>query len=290
MDQSAAFAGGEALDLNLNDVGSFVTLNVTGGDAFYETVNVHSLTGDNHLVLGTNAETIATINVDGDQDLRICGDALNQDTLPTFNASAATGDVTAIFEGPNDGGVDVTGGDGNDNFWFLVTEEDQDEGETTFTADDSVDGGGGDNTLTLQAFEGALLGAGVGANITNITTIVHSSDFDPCIFFGDDCSFNPMQGDLTVDMAESGDATVLELAGFYGDFGLSFATDVDVTNLENGDRVIFSGIDIGVLTLEHVNAAGTFNLVMAQDPCVENFADDPVNHLSRPWTRTEERF
>ena len=72
---------------------------------------------------------------------------------------------------------------------------------------------------------------------------------------------------------------MLDLAGFYGDFGLSFATDVDVTNLENGDTVIFSGIDIGMLTLEHVNAAGTFNLVMAQDPCVENFADDPVTHL-----------
>ena len=125
--ESSAFAGGEALDLNLggNGVGSFVTLNVTGGDDFYETVNVHSLGGDNHVDLGTNAETIATINVDGAENLRICGDALNQDTLTTFDASAATGDVTAIFEGANDGGVDVIGGDGNDNFWFLVTDDDK---------------------------------------------------------------------------------------------------------------------------------------------------------------------
>ena len=76
----------------------------------------------NHVDLGTNAETIATINVDGAENLRICGDALNQDTLTTFDASAATGDVTAIFEGANDGAVDVIGGDGNDNFWFLVTD------------------------------------------------------------------------------------------------------------------------------------------------------------------------
>ena len=55
--------------------------------------------------------------------------------------------------------------------------------------------------------------------------------------------------------------------------------DVDVTNLENGDTVIFSGIDIGTLTLEHVSGAGTFNLVMAQDPCVENFFGEPVTHL-----------
>ena len=53
--------------------------------------------------------------------------ALNQDTLTTFDASAATGDVTAFFEGPNEGGVAVTGGDGNDNFWFLVTDEDQEK-------------------------------------------------------------------------------------------------------------------------------------------------------------------
>ena len=41
--KSAAFAGGEALDLNANGVGVEVDLEVTGGDAFYETVNVHSL-------------------------------------------------------------------------------------------------------------------------------------------------------------------------------------------------------------------------------------------------------
>ena len=190
--ESAAFAGGEVLDLNLNGVGTFVDLNVTGGGNFYETVNVHGLAGANHVDLDTNADTIATINADGDQDLRICGTALDQDTLTTFDASTVTGDVTAIFEGENDGGVTAIGGAGNDNFWFLVTDPDQAAGETTFTTDDTVDGGGGDNTLSLQAFEGALLGAGVGANITNINTIVHSTDFDPCFFFGDNCFFNPM--------------------------------------------------------------------------------------------------
>ena len=145
-------------------------------------------------------------------------------------------------------------------------------GETTFTTDDTVDGGGGDNTLSLQAFEGALLGAGVGANITNINTIVHSTDFDPCFFFGDDCFFNPMQGDLTVDMAELGSATVLDLAGWYNNF------DVDVTNLENTDRVIYSGEDLGVLTLDNPSATGIYNLTMAQDPCVaEQFG--PIDHV-----------
>ena len=133
----------------------------------------------------------------------------------------------------------------------------------------------GNNTLVLQAFEGALLGPGVGDdNITNITRITHSTDFDPCFFFGDNCVFNPMQDDLTVDMARSGSATELELAGGVWepfDFGLGTAVDVDVTNLENDDTVIFSGTHINILTLDHVSGGGTFNLVMAQDPCVENF-------------------
>ena len=39
-------------------------------------------------------------------------------------------------------------------------------------------------------------------------------------------------------MAESGSATVLDLAGGYNSF------DVDVTNLENTDTVIYSGVDL----------------------------------------------
>ena len=247
-------------------------------------------TDSNHVFLDTNAETIATINADGDQALRICGDALNQDTLTTFDASTATGDVTAFFEGPNEGGVAVTGGDGNDNFYFLVTVLIQDEGETTFTTDDTVDGGDGDNTLTLQAFEGALLGAGVGANITNIDTIVHTTKVDPCEFFGDNCFFNPMQDDLTVDMSESGSATVLDLNGAYEDHNVS------VTGLENTDTVIYSGLgdpfdffpggDFGLeqLTLAESCPTGTINLLMAQDPCVQPFVEnffgitDPYTH------------
>ena len=73
---------------------------------------------------------------------------------------------------------------------------------------------------------------------------------------------------------------MLDLAGAMGILSTWVsAVDVDVTNLENGDTVIFSGTHIGVLTLEHVSGAGTFNLVMAQDPCVEDFFGDPITHL-----------
>ena len=207
--ESSALTGAELLDINLGGVGTTVDVNVTGGANTYGTINVSSETGPNHIDLDA---VVPTVTVDGDQNLEICGDALNQDSLTTFDASAATGNVTAFFGGPAGAtpvfGVTAIGGSANDNFTFLTPDEEN--GTTTFTADDSVDGGGGDNKLTLQAFEGALLGAGVGPNIVNIQTIVHTTFENDCF---DDCNYNDMDGNLTVDMANSGSANILELQG-----------------------------------------------------------------------------
>ena len=183
-------------------IGATVDLNVTGGANFYEAVNVTSQGPDaNHLDLDTNADTIATVTVLGEGDLEICGDALNQDTLTTFDstASVAGQSITAFFEGPNAGDVTANGGAGDENFTFVTF--DDETGETTFTDTDAVDGGGGDNRLTLQAFEGALLGAGVGPNIVNIQTIVHTSFENDCF---DDCNYEEIDANITVDMAQLG--------------------------------------------------------------------------------------
>src|SRR4030095_11960105 len=100
--------------------------------SFYETVNVGSFEGPNHLDLDTNADTIATVNILGDQDLDICGSWLNQDTLTTFDstASVAGQSITAFFGGPNPGDVTALGGAGDENFTFLTF--DDETGETTF--------------------------------------------------------------------------------------------------------------------------------------------------------------
>ena len=198
------------------------------------------------------------------QDLEICGSALNQDTLTLFDSTASVAGqaITAFFEGPNAGDVTANGGEGDENFTFLTL--DDLTGETTFTDTDAVDGGGGDNRLTLQAFEGALLGAGVGPNIVNIDTIVHTSFVNDCF---DDCNYEEMDGDLTVDMANSGSATVLELQAFYQ----GGVDDVSVTNLTNADTVIYSGFGINDLNLTSENPAGDANLTMAQDECVAEF-------------------
>ena len=265
--QSSALSGTtDNLDVNLFGVGTTVDVNVTGGTNTYETINVSSGgTGPNHIDLDA---VVPTVTVLGDQNLEICGDALNQDTLTTFDsiASVAGQAITAFFEGPNPGDVTANGGAGDENFTFLTF--DDASGETTFTDTDAVDGGAGDNRLTLQAFEGALLGAGVGPNIVNIDTIVHTTFVNDCF---DDCNYGSMDGDLTVDMANSGSATNLELQGHY-DF------DVTVSNLTSADTVIYSGFHLETLTLEHVSLNGIFNLTLAQDECVGE-AFGPQDHV-----------
>ena len=263
--ESSAFTGGETVDVNLGGVGTFLDLDVTGGANFYTSANVSSLDSANKLHFDSNAGTIETLTVDGDQDLIIGGNVLNQDTLTTFDATAATGNVTSYFGGPNPGAVTALGGSGNNDFVFLTFNDAT--GTTTFTADDSVDGDGGDNKLTLQAFEGALLGAGVGPNIVNIDTIVHTT-FEDAIFFC--CNYGDVDNDsLTVDWANSGSAHTLELQADYNNH------DVDVTHLTNTDTVVYSGFDLDNLTLEHVSPLGTLNLTFDQDPCVADFFGSP---------------
>jgi hypothetical protein len=280
--ESSAFAGGEALALTLGadsngpgtgGIGATVDLNVTGGANFYNVVNVTSQGPDaNHLDLDTNADTITDVVVDGAGDLEICGDALNQDTLTLFDstASVAGQSITAFFGGPNPGDVTANGGAGDENFTFLTF--DDATGPTTFTATDAVDGGGGDNKLTLQAFEGALLGAGVGPNIVNIDTIVHTTFVNDCF---DDCNYGFTDDVITVDMANSGSANILELQGDYNDL----VDGVTVTNLVNADTVIYSGINLFDLNLAASGPLGDVNLTMAQDECVQEFFPGETTHL-----------
>jgi hypothetical protein len=280
--ESSAFAGGEALDLTLGadsggpgtgGIGAVVDLNVTGGANFYNVVNVTSQGPDaNHLHLETNADTITDVVVLGEGDLEICGSALNQDTLTLFDstASVAGQSITAFFEGGNPGDVTANGGAGDENFTFLTF--DDLTGETTFTDTDSVDGGGGDNKLTLQAFQGALLGAGVGPNIVNIDTIVHTTFINDCF---DDCNYTFTDDVITVDMDLAGSANILELQGDYD----NIVDGVTVNNLTNAQTVIYSGINLFDLNLEASGPLGDVNLTMAQDECVQEFFPGTTTHL-----------
>ena len=139
------------------------------------------------------------------------------------------------------GAVTANGNAGDDTFTFLTTGG----GTSTFTGNDKVDGGTGINKLVIEADTGALLSTG--AVIANIQTIQHIANGAAT------------SGTITVDMAFSGSATLLDLAGpsYSGN-------DVSITNLITAKSVLFSGDNIDDFTLDATSLLGNVNLTMAQ--------------------------
>ena len=262
---NAAFGTGtDAVTVTLGGVDTTVTLNdTTVGPTTtlgYGTITVASGGGQaNSLELDTNATTTSSIVVTGAQNLDIFSDqvdgrgAMNIANLKTFDASAATGNVLAWFFGRGTGALTATGGSGNDTFVFGANPD----GTANFTAADSVNGGTGTNTLSIETETGAILLAGVGSNITNIHTIEQVSG---------DVNGN-VTGDTSADMSLAGSATTLALDANYSN-GVDH--NVTVTNLTTAMTVTYGGTgpddtstgsDLGTLTLSHAAPVGLLDTV-----------------------------
>ena len=256
------------INLSNNNVGSAIVLTHAGGGANqgYEEITVNSMGGLGNVVAIASTNGPATLNVEGNANLNLgASGILNVATLNTVEAGTFTGDLTATFTGTGD--VDVNSGSGDDALTFaiignaVVDGNDGDDmlmfgGQANATASggdgddlftfaqfgdafgegvsynilDTVDGGDGDDILEIETASGQnLLAAGVGAGIVAVETIRHVSSHRDFI--------------LNVNMAESGSALNLELAGVYS------GQDVNVTNLNNDDWVIYSGSGLDDLTL-----------------------------------------
>jgi hypothetical protein len=144
----------------VNDTQDITFENLNGGGTTFvnvngiEQLNVTAI-GDN--VAGVDGSPFATVNTLGAGNL-VYANFFGAPTT-TFNAAAATGDIAATFSGNNQA---VTGGAGDDVFNFL----------TTLTADDTVNGGAGVDSVQLDTagisnFSAAADAAGINA-ITNV--------------------------------------------------------------------------------------------------------------------------
>lgn len=209
-----------------------------------------------------------------------------QDDILVFGGGESGPNALFNFAGNPSLNVAATamGNAGNDIFFFQqvnnlfnALQPGEFAGEPSFDTNDSVDGGTGINTLAIQASAGPaidpppgttdlsfdLLVDGVGPNITNIDIIRHvtSTPFDLTTFLGLGDSV-PLAQPMTVNMARSGSATVLEL---YGDYANQ---NVTVTNLLNTDVVRYGDPedngDINDLTLRHVQTANPLDTVTLQ--------------------------
>ena len=271
---AAAFAGTTAptgtVTLN-GPVTTTVTLNADGSTTGYSALTVNSAgpgtaTTANDLTLDTDATNTATITASGAEFLNLSGTALNIDNLHTFTGNATgavdTGGLNVTFTNADGlGHVAATGGSGVDTFTFDATAA----GLASFTSASSVDGGTGtSNTLGIQADTGAILLAGVGSNITDIQTIVHTTA-------------GVQTGALTADLALAGSATTFDLAGHYN--GL-----VTVNDITDAQTVEYSALSTAGVTdsptdlvLNHVTPVISTNVI--------NF--EMNSSLTTPLTLTE---
>ena len=137
------------------DVGNITVSTSTGGGDLVingvETINVTATGEDNDL--NVDGDDLATVNVLGTGDINMDVDA----SVTTLDASANTGGVTINATAAAD--VIFTGGTGADTFNLAAL----------LTADDSVDGGDGSDTLSVTGAGGALIPTS--AQVSNLETL-----------------------------------------------------------------------------------------------------------------------
>ena len=119
---AASVAAGADVDLLINGTGvATLDINSTGSNT-------------NYISIANAGAALRTVNVTGSANLLATAVV---DGATTFNASSATGNITATFGAGND---TVTGGSGDDTFIFTAG---------NLTAADTVDGGTGNDRLTV---------------------------------------------------------------------------------------------------------------------------------------------
>ncbi len=117
---SASAAATANIDLDLDNSGLIAAVNI-------------AVEGSVNLARVEAGSNVTAYSVTGAGNLAIVTD----DTITTFNAAAASGNVDVTFQGASD--VTVTGGLGNDTFRF----------GTTYNNNDSVNGGNGTDTIAF---------------------------------------------------------------------------------------------------------------------------------------------
>jgi hypothetical protein len=267
---AAALAAAPSATINVSGGlgGAGLALNPVGVTAGYSALTINSAgpggTTDNVLGLFTTATNTATITVSGAEALVFAGAgsgtyALNIDNLHTFTGASTTtpggvdtGGITAFFANADGlGHVAVTGGSGVNTFEFgdVAATGGASFNATSAATTSTVNGGtGATNTLIIDATTGPILLPGVGANISGIATVEHSTG-------------GVLQtGDLTADLTQLGSATTFDLAGDYGAFTTTVSNISTQTVEYSGTSV--AGSDLLLVALPPVTATSVINFEM----------------------------
>lgn len=144
------------------------TFSVNGIESFA----INAASGVNGVTLASSGTTVTSVSVTGAGDLTVLNQLAN--TVTTFDASKATGDVSASFAAG--GNVAVTGGAGDDVFTFAGT------GTTGtgagITTADTINGGAGFDTVRVEAGTTGLFSGPAAAAPFNSLVSIERVAFD----------------------------------------------------------------------------------------------------------------
>jgi len=114
------------------------------------------------------SDELETVNVTGSAAARITADLTGADAstqTAVFNASAATGAITAVLTAGGSGKLSVTGGSANDSIDV-----------STVTKEMTIDGGAGTDTLKASGAYSTTATTQAGANVTNFEKVTGTVD------------------------------------------------------------------------------------------------------------------
>jgi len=221
-----------AVTIALNDAGNFGTgAHTFAGTGFSATANIDIDLADAGLITSVNVEisgaanaarleagsNVTTYTLSGGGSSILVTD----DKITSFNASALTAGVDITFEGASD--VVANGGAGNDIFRF----------GTTFSNNDSVNGGAGTDTVQATV-------AGFNRNLN--TTSVESAT-------------------LTFTEAAGGDVNASGSTITAYTFAAGTAANAaSVSQIANGATITLNDDDLGDVTLDYASGAATTTL------------------------------
>lgn len=268
----------DSVTLELNRVGSATQgVTIAASDAGIETQVINSTgAAANNVALATLSNSTRTLTITGDQRLTITDLAITTPTLTTVDASANTAGVTVDLVVGAARDLNVTGGAGNDTFVF----------GGTLTIADSVNGGEGTDTVSVDAAIGSTVTLGsieavtyTTNSITHTATQANLSNIKTISAAGNAVTI--------ASGASNGFNLVAAATSSTFEYGLRTGTDgtADSISLQNGLSTSTSAVDttfrsnaIETLNLNNVTRnAGTANTLTVAAPTSGSSALSRIN-------------
>ena len=202
----------QTLALKGQSAGTFTVSGTSTGGV--ETLSIASQTAANSILVSDTFGSIKTINVSGDKNLTLGEAIVTPDTAVTaINATGFTG-VLTVSTGSVAQNTSITGGSANDSITFTGV---------TFNGSDSVNGGDGVDTLTIN---NAIASSADLAKVSNVEVLKVKGAFNVALAAN-------IAGLSTIDTTDAAANTVTFGTGYTAATAVKVGTSDSIVNTAN---------------------------------------------------------